>query len=77
MSIEDIRIKPTQLEILIKSTGDSEYTTDFIGFSGKLLSLTKSNLAVYDLATESIYMHARIIDGKGYCAWVQSKFIVR
>ena len=77
IEISDLVIHPTRIEILIKDTGNTEYTTAFIGSAGKLLHQTKSNPAIYDLSTDSPYVRAKITDKDGHCAWIQPIFVVR
>jgi hypothetical protein len=77
VEIEDVRIKPHRIEIVIKKTAGSEYATEFIGSGGKLLAATKDNPAVYDLGSEDIYVRARITDAIGSRAWIQPVFVVR
>jgi hypothetical protein len=77
VEIVNLLIEPTRIEIIIKDTGNTEYTTDFIGSAGKLLYSTKNNPAVYYLSSEGTYVRARITDKDGHCAWIQPIFVVR
>ncbi len=76
VELEDIRIKPTQIEIVIRKTGNSECTTEFIGSGGKRLLTVKSNPAVYNLSRDDAYVRAKITDANGHCAWIQPVFVV-
>ena len=77
VEIVDLLIEPTRIEVIIKDTGNTEYTTDFIGSAGKLLDSTKNNPAVYHLSSDSNYVRAKITDMDGHCAWIQPIFVVR
>jgi hypothetical protein len=76
VELEDIRIKPARIEIVIRKIGISEYTTEFIGSGGKPLCTTKSNPAVYDLSCKDTYVRAKITDTNGRRAWVQPAFVI-
>jgi hypothetical protein len=77
VELEDLRIKPARIEIVIRKTGNSEYTTEFIGSGGKPLRTTINNPAVYDLSSGDTYVRAKITDTNGRRAWVQPVFVVR
>jgi hypothetical protein len=75
VEIENIIVKPSRLEIVIKDRDHTEYKTDFIGSAGKVLLSTKNNPAIYDLSTEKVYVRAKITDTSGQCAWIQPVFV--
>ena len=77
VEIEDVRIKPHRIEIVIQETAGLEHTTEFIGSGGKILAVTKSDPAVYRLRPGDAYVRARISDADGRRAWVQPVFTVR
>jgi len=77
VELEDVRIKPARIEIVIRKTGNPEHTTEFIGSGGKRLLITKSNPAFYDLSSDDIYVRAIITDTNGRRAWVQPVFVIR
>jgi hypothetical protein len=77
LELLDLRIDFSRIIIIIKDTGNTEYTTDFIGSGGKLLYRTNINPAVYRLSTENHYVRAKITDTTGHCAWIQPVFVAR
>ena len=75
VEIADLKIYPTQIDIVIAEKYHTQHTTDFIGSKGKILYSTKKNPAVYELADESNYVRAKIQDSNGQCAWIQPVFL--
>jgi hypothetical protein len=76
VTLEDIRIDPTRLEVHIQQQGDFKYTTEFIGSGGRVLERTGANPAVYTLRETEGYVRARVIGSGGAVAWVQPVFIL-
>lgn len=74
VELEDVRVLPTRLEIIIRPKMDFKYVTEFIGPKGRILSRSESTTAVYELKTPLDYVRAKVMDSGGYIAWVQPVF---
>jgi hypothetical protein len=75
VTLQDLVISPTRLEIHIAQQGNFKYTTEFIGSNGRVLARTAANPAVYTLRESAGYVRARVTDSGGSVAWVQPVFI--
>jgi hypothetical protein len=75
VTLEDIVIAPTRLEVHITQQANFRYTTQFIGTNGAVLATTGTNPAVYDLSVSSGYVRAKVTDSGGAHAWLQPVFI--
>jgi hypothetical protein len=77
VEIEHLRVSSRRIEILIRTAGNVQFRTEFIGRSGRLLRLTEDNPAIYDLAGTETYVRGRITDDRGARAWTQPVFVTR
>jgi len=77
VTLDDVRITPTRIEVHIRQQGNFKYTTQFIGRNGRILGTTGANPAVFELGSESGYVRAKVTDSGDAHAWVQPVFIRR
>jgi hypothetical protein len=75
VELDDIRVTPDRIEIVIRNAGYGACTTLFIGESGRILLSTRNNPAVYGLNAVTAYVRAKVIGPDGRCAWIQPQFI--
>lgn len=77
VTLSDVTVSPTTLEVRIAQKGDFKYTTQFIGQDGKVLATDKSLTPRYALKGTETYVRARVTDSGGAAAWVQPVFTSR
>ncbi|MEQ1693551.1 MAG: CehA/McbA family metallohydrolase [Gemmatimonas sp.] len=77
VTLADVTISPTSLEISIAQKGDFKYSTQFIGQDGKVLSTDRSLTPRYRLKGTETYVRAKVTDSGGAAAWVQPVFTTR
>ena len=77
VTLSDVTVSPTTLEIRIAQKGDFKYTTQFIGQDGRVLATDKSLTPRYTLKGAETYVRAKVTDSGGAAAWVQPVFTSR
>ncbi len=77
VSLADVVITPTTLDIRIEQKGDFKYTTQFIGQDGAVLARSTSLTPRYTLKGTERYVRAKVVDSRGAAAWVQPVFTSR
>ncbi|MBW3552438.1 MAG: CehA/McbA family metallohydrolase [Gemmatimonadetes bacterium] len=75
VTLADVVVTPTRIEVHIDPRGDFRYTTEFIGGGGRVLKTTGGNPAIFELDGPTPYVRARVIDSRGDVAWVQPVFV--
>lgn len=75
VELEDVRVLPYRLEVVIEERGSFKYTTSFIGAGGRVLKETGENPAVFELTRPDLHVRARVRDSGGAVAWVQPAFV--
>lgn len=75
VELSDIQIEKKRIIIYIKQTDNVSYTTSFVGTNGKILKTTEQNPAIFDLASNTKYVRARVLDSNGKMAWIQPVFV--
>ncbi|HVR44548.1 MAG TPA: CehA/McbA family metallohydrolase [Thermoanaerobaculia bacterium] len=71
VELERVDSRADALEIAIRSSGDTAFTTTFIGSGGRTLLATGSNPASYRIRGDEGYVRAKVVDSNGRAAWVQ------
>jgi hypothetical protein len=74
VSLQDVVVTATTLEVKIAPKGDFKFTTQFIGQDGKVLATDRSMTPRYTLRGSERYVRAKITDSSGRSAWVQPVF---
>jgi hypothetical protein len=74
VELEEVERLERGLRLKISATGQTRFTTEFVGAGGKLLSRTSDNPAEYQLPPGEAYVRARVTDSNGLQAWVQPVF---
>ncbi len=77
VSLADVRVSETTLEVHIAPKGDFKYTTQFIGQDGTVLATDRSLTPRYTLTGTERYVRAKVTDSGGAAAWVQPVFTSR
>ena len=75
--LEDVSRLPNELRIYLEEDEEDrgeEYTTEFIGQGGRLLSKSFDNPAVYTLKPGDTYVRAKVTSSNAEYAWVQPVF---
>lgn len=75
VELEDVSIEPKRISISMKSVGNQDYRTSFIGDGGRVLLTTSANPAIFDLSEKLTYVRAKVTDSTGKSAWVQPVFV--
>lgn len=77
VTIEDVVVTATRLEVRIAPKGDFKFTTEFIGQDGAVLATDRSLTPRYTLKGNERYVRAKVTDSGGGAAWVQPVFTTR
>ena len=77
VSLADVTVSATTMEVRIAQKGDFKYTTQFIGQDGKVLATDRTLTPRYTLKGNETYVRAKVTDSGGAAAWVQPAFTTR
>jgi hypothetical protein len=77
ITLDDVIVDATALELVIKQERDFKYRTEFIGDGGRVLARAVGNRPRYELQPGLTYVRAKISDSAGQTAWVQPQFVVK
>lgn len=74
VELDDIRFDGKSLTVTVKPSPGRQYTTSFIGKSGKLLGRQSGTTAIYRLtgSKDELYVRARVTADDGKMAWTQA-----
>ncbi len=77
VTLTDVTVSSTTMDIRIAPTSNFKYTTQFIGQDGKVLATDRSLTPRYTLRGNETYVRAKVTDSGGAAAWVQPVFTSR
>jgi hypothetical protein len=77
VTLSDVVVTPTTLEIRIAPIGDFKFSTQFIGQDGHVLATDYSLTPRYTLKGSERYVRAKVTNSAGRAAWVQPVFTSR
>ncbi len=77
VTLTDVSLSSTTMDIRIAPNGNFKYTTQFIGQDGKVLATDRSLTPRYTLRGTETYVRAKVTDSGGAAAWVQPVFTTR
>jgi hypothetical protein len=72
--LDDVSRAPNELRVYLVEDEQQEFTTEFIGQGGRLLSTSFDNPAVYTLKPGDTYVRAKVTSSNAEYAWVQPIF---
>lgn len=77
VTLSELTVSETTMQLRIAPKGDFKYTTTFIGQDGKVLAVDRSLTPRYVLRGNETYVRAKVTDSGGAAAWVQPVFTSR
>lgn len=77
VTLSELTVSETTMQLRIAPKGDFKYTTTFIGQDGKVLAVDRSLTPRYVLRGDETYVRAKVTDSGGAAAWVQPVFTSR
>lgn len=77
VELTDYHVDPQRMTVTIRLSGDTKYSTRFIGSGGRVLAEVPSNPATYIFRGDEGYVRAKVLDSNGKAAWLQPVMISR
>lgn len=77
VELEDYRLSPMSMTIVVKEEASAKYRTVFIGKEGQVLSESIVNPAIYRFRGDELYVRAKVFDSNGNVAWLQPVMVNR
>lgn len=77
VELEDYRLSPMSMTIVVKEEASAKYRTVFIGKEGQVLSESIANPATYRFRGDELYVRAKVFDSNGNVAWLQPVMVNR